>query len=182
MLLTLDVGNTNVTIGVFDGERAARPGASPPTTSASPTSTPSCSSGCLAPRRSSRTDITGAVMACVVPELATGVRAALPPLLQGRAAGHRHRHARPGVRILYDNPREVGADRIVDVVAGSARIRPAAADHRRCRHGHRLRRRIRRRRLPRRRHRPGHRDLRPRRSSSAPRSSTGWSWKRRRPL
>ena len=55
-------------------------------------------------------------MACVVPELATVFEQLcmryfkVEPLVIGTGT-------RTGVRILYDNPREVGADRIVDVVA-----------------------------------------------------------------
>jgi type III pantothenate kinase len=117
MLLTLDVGNTNVTIGVFDGEV-------PRATWRVKTDHERLADeyavtilGLLRAEGIEPSAVTGAVMTCVVPELATVFEQlcrryfTTEPLVIGTGT-------KTGVRILYDNPREVGADRIVDVVAG----------------------------------------------------------------
>ena len=59
------------------------------------------------------------------------------------------------IKINLNNPREVGADRVVNALAASKRYR-AAADHCRFRHRHHLRRGERRGQLLRRRHRARH--------------------------
>ena len=60
-------------------------------------------------------------------------------LLQRRAAVRRARASRPGMPILYENPREVGADRVVNAVAAYEKWKCGA--HRgRLRHRHHLRR------------------------------------------
>jgi type III pantothenate kinase len=116
VLLTLDVGNTNVTIGVFDG-------ATPRATWRVATDYERLADeyavtilGLLRAEAIEPSAITGAVMACVVPELLPVFEQLCrryfkaDPLVIGTGT-------KTGVRILYDNPREVGADRIVDVVA-----------------------------------------------------------------
>jgi type III pantothenate kinase len=116
MLLTLDIGNTNVTIGVFAGDetRATWRVATDHERLADEYAVSLL--GLLRAEGIEATDITAAVMACVVPELATVFEQLckryfkVEPLVIGTGT-------KTGVRILYDNPREVGADRIVDVVA-----------------------------------------------------------------
>jgi type III pantothenate kinase len=116
MLLALDVGNTNVTIGVFDGPdlRASwRIGTDVERLTDEYAVT---LLGLLQTRGIDRGGIRHAVMASVVPDLAPVFEQLceayfkVEPLVVGTGT-------RTGVRILYDNPREVGADRIVDVVA-----------------------------------------------------------------
>ncbi len=124
MLLTLDVGNTNVTIGVFDGAetRATWRVATDHERLADEYAVSLL--GLIRNEGIEPTHITGAVMACVVPELATVFEQLckryfkVEPLIIGTGT-------RTGVRILYDNPREVGADRIVDVVAALHEYGPA---------------------------------------------------------
>jgi len=119
MLLAIDIGNTNITLGIYEGEE-------------------------LGPRWRIRTihekmpdeygilmvqlfehqgygakDITGVVLASVVPPLSQAFQAACrqylhrDPLLVDTGV-------RTGVRILYDDPRQVGADRVVDAAAVKA--------------------------------------------------------------
>ena len=50
MLLAVDVGNTEITIGVFQDDELAQHGGPPPWPSAPPTSTPCCWAGSWARR------------------------------------------------------------------------------------------------------------------------------------
>jgi type III pantothenate kinase len=116
LLLALDVGNTNVTVGVFDGPdiRATwRIGTNVERLADEYAVT---ILGLLATAGIDRNDIDEAIMASVVPDLAPVFEQFcvryfdVEPLVVGTGT-------RTGIRVLYDNPREVGADRIVDVVA-----------------------------------------------------------------
>ncbi len=116
MLLTLDVGNTNVTIGVFDGEdvRATWRVATDKERLADEYAVMLL--GLLRIEGIDIKAIDHAIMASVVPDLAPIFEQlcrryfGVEPMVVGTGT-------RTGVRVLYDNPREVGADRIVDVVA-----------------------------------------------------------------
>jgi len=116
VLLTLDVGNTNVTIGVFDGARARATWRIATDHERLADEYAVTLLGLLHAEGIAPSEVSAAVMACVVPELATVFEQLCKryfktePLVIGTGT-------RTGVRILYDNPREVGADRIVDVVA-----------------------------------------------------------------
>lgn len=117
MLLTLDIGNTNVTIGVFDGARTVATWRVATDHERLADEYAVMLLGLLQTESIAPADVTGAVMSCVVPELHPVFERLCrryfktEPLVIGTGT-------RTGVRILYDNPREVGADRIVDVVAG----------------------------------------------------------------
>lgn len=116
MLLTIDIGNTNVTVGVFDGERLS-------TTLRMVTDTRRVMDEYvlmllqMLKFRGVEPGLVDAACICsVVPPL-TGVfdqacRTCfqVTPLIV--TAG-----VRTGLPILYDSPRDVGADRIVDAVA-----------------------------------------------------------------
>ena len=116
MLLALDIGNTNVTIGVFDGavSRATWRVATDIERLADEYAVMLL--GLLQTEDIDPKSVNQAVMASVVPELATVFEQLCrryfhtEPLVVGTGT-------KTGVRVLYDNPREVGADRIVDVVA-----------------------------------------------------------------
>ncbi len=116
MLLTIDVGNTNVTLGVFEGEslRATWRLATDIETLADEYGGLIRSLfqyGDLSPNA-----VTEAAMTCVVPELETVFQAVcrryfgVSPLVVSVGT-------KTGLRILYDTPRDVGADRVVDAVA-----------------------------------------------------------------
>jgi len=122
MLLAIDIGNTNIVCGVFDGDKIiARARLA---TDAGKTSDEYGSH--LANILATRTDteksdaihnITDFVISSVVPSLTSTFRQVsktyfgLDPLVVG-----------PGIRtelsVKYDDPRKVGADRIVNAVAG----------------------------------------------------------------
>lgn len=116
MLLALDIGNTNITLGVFEGERLrATWRLSPdPRRPADEYAIPVL--GLLRAEGIAPGDITEAVLASVVPDMVPVFEQLcrryfrLSPLVVGTGT-------RTGVRILYENPRDVGADRVCDVVA-----------------------------------------------------------------
>ena len=123
MLLAIDIGNTNITLGVFEGEelRATWRLASDREKLADEYGVVLL--GLLAAHGLDRHEITRAVFTSGVPMLG----AVFEELCQ------RFFHARPfriaagiktGLRILYEDPREVGPDRIVDCVAALRMHRP----------------------------------------------------------
>lgn len=116
MLLAADVGNTNITFGVFAGKRLM-------TTFRMMTKTPRTSDeygiGLRELLRSNQVDaaaIRGAIVASVVPNVMHALIGAIrrylniEPLIV--SAG-----IKTGIRITAENPKEIGPDRIVDVVA-----------------------------------------------------------------
>ncbi|HYM16292.1 MAG TPA: type III pantothenate kinase [Dehalococcoidia bacterium] len=116
MLLALDVGNTNVTIGIFEGEQIRATWRIATDLERLADEYAVTILGLLRTEEIEPRAITKAIMASVVPDLA--------PVFERLC--HRYFGVEPlvvdtgtrtGVRIVYDNPREVGADRIVDVVA-----------------------------------------------------------------
>ncbi len=116
MLLTLDVGNTNVTIGIFEGAEIRATWRIATDVERLPDEYAVTVLGLLHTEDIPRSAVTHAVMASVVPDLTTVFEQlcqryfSVEPLVIGTGT-------KTGVRIVYDNPREVGADRIVDVVA-----------------------------------------------------------------
>ena len=116
MLLVIDVGNTNITLGVFDGEELIATFRL--TTKQQRTSDEFgldiC--GLIEHRNLSVNDIHDIIIASVVPDIMYSLTSALvkyfnrTPLEVGPGI-------RTGIRIATENPREIGADRIVDCVA-----------------------------------------------------------------
>jgi len=116
MLLALDIGNTNVTIGVFDGQELRATWRIATNLERLADEYAVLMLGLLRNENIEVSSVTQAIMASVVPDLAPVFEQlcrryfGIDALVVGTGT-------RTGVRILYDNPREVGADRIVDVVA-----------------------------------------------------------------
>ena len=120
MLLAIDVGNTNTVIGAMDGEEARwrwRISSSSRTTD----ELGMLLLQLLAHRGLRPEHITGVCLCCVVPSLLYTVQKAIRRYLEQDAltvgSG-----VRTGIRIRVDNPREVGADRIVNAVAAHDRF------------------------------------------------------------
>ena len=113
MLLAVDVGNTNITIGVFDGEKLL--GSYRLTTAITRTSDEyGISIGdIMAMNGLDRKSITAAVIASVVPAVMHSLTSGIikyfhvKPLIV--EAG-----VKTGIRIATENPKQIGADRIVD--------------------------------------------------------------------
>lgn len=117
MLLAIDVGNTNTVVGVFDGPRLVRDWRV--RTEATRTSDELALQlyGLLElADLTIDSDVEGLVISSVVPALTEALRdmAArhldVPPIVVGPGV-------RTGVAIRTDNPREVGADRLVNALA-----------------------------------------------------------------
>lgn len=116
MLLAIDIGNTNITIGLFDKDEILG-------TFRMTTKIPRTSDeygiffyNLLHSKGLSRTSIDAAVMASVVPDVNHHIINGLikyfnvNPILVGPGI-------KTGLKIAIPNPKEVGADRIVDAVA-----------------------------------------------------------------
>ncbi len=116
MLLTLDIGNTNVTIGVFQGDTLKATWRMATDARRMPDEYGIFLRSLLALKGISAQEVKGVAICSVVPPL-TGVFEELSrnyfnttPLVVGAGI-------KTGVRVLYDTPRDVGADRIVDAAA-----------------------------------------------------------------
>ncbi len=113
MLLTIDVGNTNTVLGVFDGETLAqswRVKTDPATTADEMVLT---YRGLL-----EQTDpITGIALCSTVPAVLHEMRTMLTRYFADVPTVIVEPGTKTGVPIITDNPREVGADRIVNTLA-----------------------------------------------------------------
>lgn len=116
MILVVDVGNTNITFGVYEGKKLV-------TTFRMMSQTAHTSDEFGMNIRQllwyddiSKEDIEGTIVASVVPNvmhsLVGGISRYLgtPPLIVGAGT-------KTGIRIITENPKEIGPDRIVDAVA-----------------------------------------------------------------
>lgn len=118
MLLAIDVGNTNIVLGVF-GEPDGKLLHSWRLTTLRERTADELGilvTGLCAHHRISPTDITGVVMASVVPPL-TGTMFAMVSNYFGRSPLNVEPAVNTGMPILYENPAEVGADRVVNGIA-----------------------------------------------------------------
>src|SRR5580698_5018462 len=122
MLLVIDVGNTNIVYGLFDGatllhQFRVESGRGRTADEYAVVLRQLLAMNDVAPK-----DVTAAILASVVPSLTE-------PMIElvKRAFGHEALVVGPGIRtgmsILYENPREVGADRIVNAVAAYERAK-----------------------------------------------------------
>ena len=115
MLLAIDVGNTNLTFGIFDGENIL-------SQFRLTTSLPRTSNEFgvqiveqLSHQNINSEDIDGVIICSVVPKimysLTSGIKKYLncEPMIVGQGT-------KSGIRIAIENPKELGADRIVDAV------------------------------------------------------------------
>ena len=119
MLLALDIGNTNIVAGLFQGERLRASWRL--TTSRSQTADEFAFvlAGLMGARGLGGERIEAAIVASVVPPLDATVRKALRRQF-GLDALFVGPGLKTGMAVLYDTPADVGADRIVNAVAGYA--------------------------------------------------------------
>ena len=120
MLLALDVGNTEITIGVFDGDKLVQHWRAATVAERSADEHALLLGGFLAQEGMALgTTISGVTISSVVPRLSQAIRETVR-----RYCGFEPLMLEPGVRtglsILTDNPREVGADRVANAVAAYA--------------------------------------------------------------
>lgn len=116
MLLVMDIGNTNITLGIFDGDNLH--GTFRMTTKVTRTSDEYAITlrELIELHGVEASDIDAVIMASVVPEVMHSLGSAfvkyfhIKPMIV--SAG-----IKTGIRIVTENPKQVGADRIVDAVA-----------------------------------------------------------------
>lgn len=116
MLLTIDIGNTNITLGLYDGETLGPRWRLATNLERMPDEYGLQMLGLIRHGCCDIDRLSGVCMASVVPPLTPRIVQACRDYLQQEPlvvdAG-----VRTGVRIRYENPRSVGADRIVDAAA-----------------------------------------------------------------
>src|SRR6187551_2648383 len=121
MLLVVDLGNTNVVLGLYEGEKLVQTFRVATVRSRTEDEYAVLLQQLLSLRQLSSKSVTAAIIASVVPQLTdvmvSAIRQAVArePLIVGPGL-------KTGISVLYDNPHDVGADRIVDAVAAYARF------------------------------------------------------------
>ena len=116
MLLAIDIGNTNITLGVFQGEQLRATWRLAPDVNRLADEYGVLMMSLLSQEGLGKADLDAAVMSTVVPDLEPVFEQVcrryfnVRPLVVGTGV-------RTGLRILYDSPRDVGADRVADAVA-----------------------------------------------------------------
>jgi type III pantothenate kinase len=124
MLLVIDVGNTNIVYGLFDGATLRHQFRVETARSRTADEYRVILHQLLAMNGVAPRDVTHAALASVVPSLTEPMAELVQrgfnvtPLIVGPGI-------RTGMSILYENPREVGADRIVNAVAAYERAKGA---------------------------------------------------------
>lgn len=116
MLLTLDIGNTNITMGVFEGDTLKATWRISTDPARMPDEYGLMLNQLLPLKGLSPNEIEAVALCSVVPPLTPSfvelceTYFGVSPLVVGAGT-------RTGIRILYDSPRDVGADRIADAAA-----------------------------------------------------------------
>lgn len=116
VLLTIDVGNTNIVIGGYDGEKLVSSWRVNTDADRTTDEYAVLLDGLLHYAQRSLADVSGVVLCSVVPALTSTFEdlaeqyCHTQPIVVGPGT-------RTHVKILYENPREVGADRIANAVA-----------------------------------------------------------------
>lgn len=125
MLLAVDIGNSNLVGGLFRGKELTQTFRLETVRSRTVDEHAALLSQLLTLKGVDAREIDACILASVVPPITNGVSLALEtvvgvkPLIVGGPG------LKTGIRIRYDNPREVGADRIVNAVAAHARCEQA---------------------------------------------------------
>ena len=116
MLLAFDIGNTSIHIGLFDGEHLTGTWRIGVEAEKMPDEYGVLLLTLLFTRRLRPEDIHACIIGCDVPPLIPTFESVCRKYfdIEPMVVGH---GLRTGVRILYDNPRQLGADRIIDAVA-----------------------------------------------------------------
>lgn len=116
MLLALDIGNTSIHIGLFEEKKLKGTWRIGVDAGRMPDEYGTLILTLLFSRRLQSHDIDAVIIGCDVPPLIPTFEAVsrkyfdIEPMVVGQGL-------RTGVRILYDNPKQLGADRIIDAVA-----------------------------------------------------------------
>jgi type III pantothenate kinase len=116
MLLTIDIGNTNVTLGLYEGETLTHHWRMTTNREQMPDEYGILMSNLLEHCEVKPKDLEGICMASVVPPLTSRVIEACNKYLEAEPLNVDYA-TKTGVSILIDDPKGLGADRLVDVVA-----------------------------------------------------------------
>jgi type III pantothenate kinase len=117
MLLVIDVGNTNTVLGLFDGDKLVRDWRIRTVVDHTVDEYGMLIYNLYKTSRISSREIQDIIISCVVPPMLNILEPLcqkyfnIKPLIVGPGV-------KTGMPIFYDNPKEVGADRIVNAVAG----------------------------------------------------------------
>ena len=120
MLLAIDVGNTQVALGMFDGSELVGHWRISTDPDATIDEMRLQMTGILGADGFSQDDVNGVAISSVVPAITASLRRVAPHIGSG-AVVVVEPGTRTGMSIDIDNPREVGADRIVNSVAARDR-------------------------------------------------------------
>jgi len=116
MLLTIDIGNTNITLGLFQGETLNNHWRMATDNERMPDEYGIMIDNLLEHAGVRHTDLEGVCMASVVPPLTSRMIQACNTYLDAEPLNVDY-STKTGVDIQIDNPKSLGADRIVDVAA-----------------------------------------------------------------
>src|SRR4029077_1214053 len=116
MLLAIDVGNTNIVLGVFDGKTLVRSWRLQTLRERTSDELGLLVDGVFSHSGIDRQSVKGIILSSVVPPL-TGTTQAMVERYFDQDALVVDPAGNAGMPILYDNPTEVGADRIVNAIA-----------------------------------------------------------------
>ena len=116
MLLTIDIGNTNITLGLYKGKELGPRWRLATAYDHMPDEYGLQLLGLLEHAGHTPEDVTGICLASVVPPITSKIIDACKRYL-GRDPLVVDAGVKTGVRVRYEDPRAVGADRIVDAVA-----------------------------------------------------------------
>ncbi|HSC89537.1 MAG TPA: type III pantothenate kinase [Polyangiaceae bacterium] len=125
MLLAVDIGNSNIVCGLYRGDELVATFRFETMRSRTDDEQAALLSQLLALRQISPTDIHAAIVSSVVPPLTDVLAGAIQELTGVHPQVVGGPGLKTGIRIRCDNPREVGADRIVNAVAAFERVRGA---------------------------------------------------------
>jgi len=124
MLLAVDVGNTHTVLGLYDGDKLVHDFRIESSRSRTVDEHHVLLRNLLDIAGIERESVNGSILASVVPALGEVIARAVK-----LAFGHDMLVVGPGIKtgmpILYENPREVGADRIVNAIAAYERVHGA---------------------------------------------------------
>ncbi len=121
MLLVVDVGNTNTVLGLYEGKELLHNFRIESSKGRTVDEYHVLILSLVQLTGIAAVSVTASIVASVVPALSEPIGSALR-----RAFGHRALVVGPGIKtgmpILYENPREVGADRIVNAIAAYEKV------------------------------------------------------------
>lgn len=121
MLLTVDIGNTNLVGGLFDSDELEQTFRLATAKSRTVDEYAALLSQLLSLRQVTAASIDACIVASVVPPATDVITSAIAQVVGVKPLVVGGPGLKTGIRIRYDNPREVGADRIVNAIAAHQR-------------------------------------------------------------